>query len=79
MSAQGLGIWEGVDAKDIAEALFKVSEGRVTRLATRDWKDESSIWERAAAILFPDEMHTSRDRFFLWTSWMQDRKNICVS
>lgn len=69
----------GKDGKLIAQALFQASAGRVTKLNCRNWNEEDSIWEQALNIIFPGQRNTPRDRFFLWSFWMQERKGVVVS
>ncbi len=69
----------GKNAKVIAQGLFQASEGKVTKLNCRTWNDDDSIWERALRIIFPGQKNTPRDRFLLWSFWIQERKGVFVS
>lgn len=67
----------GADVEAIAKALVEASEGKVTRLRYR-WNDPRSVWEDACRRLFPNTAITERDKFFLWSVWVQERKGIPV-
>jgi len=69
----------GKDAQIIAKALFQASEGKISKLNSRNWNDETSVWEKALKLIFPGQTNSQRDRFFLWSFWIQERKGVLVS
>lgn len=68
----------GKDANVIAQGLYQASEGKVTKLNCRNWHDEDSVWEKALKFIFPGQRNTQRDRFFLWSCWIHERKGVFV-
>lgn len=74
-SLQSLMLQDKITPKDIANSLFKVSNGNKTLL---NKPYTHNIWRMALIALFPEQELSVLDQKLLCTIWQTRRKNVEV-